>query len=311
MRHVDFDPGELSGELKAEWDAWIVRANSATADIVRRWERQGRLAASDFSPQIWSDLKAWLLRNVFDGKCAYCETHIKQARQPGHAEHFRPKGGIRNRAADGESRRFVAVRTTDPDGNEIDHPGYFWLAYNWENLVPSCNDCNSGRGKNNQFPLDGEARLLTRLEPEALARLESGAVRSVKWRDCYYLGPRDLDAVERRLLLHPYFDKPHEHITFGVRGIEAVRQIDGRESPKGRRSVEVYELDSDHLRRARSMAQMSAYGLYSAARDLAILQHCTPQQAHEAGKEALARELGDNPQFGTAIDDFIDLYRRC
>jgi hypothetical protein len=45
---------------------------------------------------------------------------------------------------------------------EFEHPGYYWLAYEWTNLLPSCYDCNSfrrhgtmkaGPGKNERFPV--------------------------------------------------------------------------------------------------------------------------------------------------------------
>ena len=50
-------------------------------------------------------------------------------------EHFRPKGAVK------QSR-----------GGEIIHPGYYWLAYNWENLYLSCKKCNTG-WKGILFPL--------------------------------------------------------------------------------------------------------------------------------------------------------------
>jgi hypothetical protein len=57
-------------------------------------------------------------------KCAFCEAkplHVSD----GDVEHFRPKGGVRQ--AD-----------TDP----LQQPGYYWLAYDWANLMFSCERCN-------------------------------------------------------------------------------------------------------------------------------------------------------------------------
>ncbi|EMR0738759.1 hypothetical protein OGV39_22830 [Citrobacter sp. Cb022] len=65
------------------------------------------------------------LNTLFHNKCAYCETDYS-ATQPMAVEHYRPKGGV----------------TGAPK-----HPGYWWLAADWDNLLPSCNDCNSHRGK--------------------------------------------------------------------------------------------------------------------------------------------------------------------
>jgi hypothetical protein len=32
-------------------------------------------------------------------------------------------------------------------GKSVEHPGYFWLAYHWKNLLPSCAFCNAHLGK--------------------------------------------------------------------------------------------------------------------------------------------------------------------
>ena len=67
-------------------------------------------------------------------KCCFCEskvTHISY----GDVEHFRPKGGFRQKKSDPLTR-----------------PGYYWLAYEWSNLFLSCTLCNQ-RYKANLFPL--------------------------------------------------------------------------------------------------------------------------------------------------------------
>lgn len=60
------------------------------------------------------------LRQLAGGNCAYCESKIGAvgARE---VEHYRPKGGVANLAG---------------------HPGYWWLAHKWDNLLPTCRDCN-------------------------------------------------------------------------------------------------------------------------------------------------------------------------
>ena len=63
------------------------------------------------------------LEDLFHGKCAYCESFYA-AQAPVDIEHYRPKGAVED----------------DPD-----HPGYWWLAMAWENLLPSCIDCNRRR----------------------------------------------------------------------------------------------------------------------------------------------------------------------
>jgi len=60
------------------------------------------------------------LRQLAGGNCAYCESKIggSGARE---VEHYRPKGRVEGIA---------------------DHPGYWWLASEWDNLLPTCRDCN-------------------------------------------------------------------------------------------------------------------------------------------------------------------------
>ena len=69
------------------------------------------------------------LRVIFHNKCAYCE---RQEYKP-DVEHYRPK------------------KSVDPP-QENNH-GYYWLCYEWSNLLPSCSQCNRRPGKHNKFPV--------------------------------------------------------------------------------------------------------------------------------------------------------------
>ncbi|MBF9222385.1 HNH endonuclease family protein [Hymenobacter ruricola] len=71
-------------------------------------------------------------------KCCYCESYFSSTSY-GDVEHFRPKGGYRQDAADA-----------------LHKPGYYWLAYNWHNLYFACQLCNQ-RFKGNYFPLRNPA----------------------------------------------------------------------------------------------------------------------------------------------------------
>ncbi len=67
-------------------------------------------------------------------KCCFCEsklTHITS----GDVEHFRPKAAVRD---DGTAA--------------LTYPGYYWLAYDWDNLMLACELCNR-RHKASLFPL--------------------------------------------------------------------------------------------------------------------------------------------------------------
>lgn len=99
------------------------------------------------------------LEKLFHDKCAYCEGAITSS-GPWEVEHYRPKGRVRENK---------------------EHPGYYWLAYTWENFVPSCQFCNGhyedkptfddpntapAAGKYDQFPLfDEEHRAMEPDDP--------------------------------------------------------------------------------------------------------------------------------------------------
>ena len=136
MRFVDLDElGFPSG--------WEERARRALQDITALEESQ-RSSEIKNKSQIWAELKS-SLGELSRKKCWYCET--KQERSDMQVDHFRPKSRV------GE------------EGCE-NHPGYWWLAFEWENLRYSCTYCNSIRrdaetdmtgGKADRFPLRDEA----------------------------------------------------------------------------------------------------------------------------------------------------------
>ncbi len=80
-----------------------------------------------------ASVKAQLMQDQYE-KCCYCEARFT-ANGYGDVEHFRPKAGYQQ-------------RTTD----KLQKPGYYWLAYDWNNLFFSCQICNQ-KHKKNHFPL--------------------------------------------------------------------------------------------------------------------------------------------------------------
>ena len=120
--------------------------------MITKWEAEGKLVTKDFDAQFWSRLrKNSALEHIFNNKCAYCETDLGAARQPGDADHYRPKGLVNYKTKpEPEWKKYKRARAANYSrhpANELNHPGYFWLAYNWKNLLPACKDCNSGQGK--------------------------------------------------------------------------------------------------------------------------------------------------------------------
>jgi uncharacterized protein (TIGR02646 family) len=156
------------------------------------------------------------LESLFKRKCAYCESSYG-ATHPVDVEHWRPKAEI--------------------DG--VNGSGYEWLAMAWENLLPSCIDCNRSRkqlvpdpdkpgewkevnsGKANQFPVADEAkRLIDHNSP-----LE-----------------------ETPLLLDPCHDDPSEYFDFPESGIVLPRSgLDDIGKRRALESIRVYALNRKGL----------------------------------------------------------------
>jgi uncharacterized protein (TIGR02646 family) len=189
---------------------WRARARAATQRAIaarsKPVDAEAAVSASpgdkprkpfEFESRIWSELKDHLLR-LFHHKCAYCEAYFDHV-DFGDVEHYRPKKRVEG---------------------EPTHPGYYWMAYDERNLLPSCKLCNQARGKMNQFPVAG--------------------TRAVRPED-------DLHA-EEALLLNPYQDDPAEHLHFVPRlGTVAAKSRDGQPSPKGVESWRAYNLNRERL----------------------------------------------------------------
>jgi hypothetical protein len=97
----------------------------------------------------------------FYGKCTYCEKPLSLL--DGDLDHFRPKLAVTTAEDepifdlddDGQPR-------LDAAGRPKRHRGYYWLAYDWRNILPCCKECNQPNrvgsrkiGKHNRFPVEG------------------------------------------------------------------------------------------------------------------------------------------------------------
>jgi len=301
MKHVEFDPSTLTGTQAEWWQKWQKRADEATVEAIDAWERGDKVT---FKDAIWGELKQWLLDNVFHGKCAYCETLAP--RFPGHAEHFRPKGRVDVR--DPVTGRSVPASVEWPDGTQATHPGYFWLAYHWKNLLPACQDCNSGRGKQNQFPLPPAKHhaLVPKLTAAEAAKLAARARKSVKFQQRYYLDPDALDLLESPQILNPYVDDPRRHLRFGEGGIVAA--VDASE--RGQESIRVYQLDEDGLRVDRQKQQEKAALIYRSKLGATLILGGPPAAAFEAAFGALADFQNGNEEYSIAALDYIEIVKK-
>jgi len=161
------------------------------------------------------------LRNIYGGKCAYCESEINTASFVERVDHYRPKDKIKN--IDKQNVTYI-----DENGNTVLHKGYYWLGYEWTNLLPTCEGCNLP--KSNIFPLEDEQYRITRFETingelnREACRLDSIFLRN-----------------EHPLLLNPEIDKPEDHLFFLPSGkIKFLTQ-------RGESTIKICKLDRDEL----------------------------------------------------------------
>jgi len=155
------------------------------------------------------------LDRLFHGKCAYCES-VYASTAPMDVEHWRPKGQIKRLTKTGKE---TALK-----------PGYYWLAAEWTNLLPSCIDCNRQRNQHTLTPANdavllnpGGARALINISevfPGIREQLHERISRGKKdlfpvKDDAYSRTPEDfLNQTEIPLLLNPCEDQPQHFLQF-------------------------------------------------------------------------------------------------
>lgn len=117
-------PTKVPSEVKNALAKPLKNGLTEDADARAYYQKKPRpTVAYDFARYKEIDVCIWLDRLSHE-KCAYCES-IYRAVTTGDVEHFRPKGGV--------------------TGSNPPHPGYWWLAATWTNLLPSCEFCNQTR----------------------------------------------------------------------------------------------------------------------------------------------------------------------
>jgi uncharacterized protein (TIGR02646 family) len=145
------------------------------------------------------------LNGIYKSKCAFCETDTS-AGAPMQVEHYRPKA------------KLTSVNT---------HPGYYWLGYEWSNLLLACSSCNNR--KRNRFPVTG---------PRVTAAPVAGGIldKSRCQTDSAVL------KAENPQLVNPEVEAdPMQHFRFQADG-----QIEHRTAP-GEESIRFYNLNRASL----------------------------------------------------------------
>lgn len=212
------------GRIIQPQNGWFRKAAKATKDAIKEGKEH------ELKRDVYADdhMRA-ALRELFHDKCAYCEIRLPEADWP--IDHFRPFGRVHE----------------DPE-----HPGYYWLAYEWTNLYPACTMCNGPRkekpswdnpqggptgGKWDQFPLaDQNSRVRT---------------------------PGEVSG-EKRLLLDPCHDDPSQHLDYSLDGKILVRD----QSLMGETTKSILRLNRRFIKNERKKVIATTIFLLQLIRDL-------------------------------------------
>ncbi|MBL0744843.1 AAA family ATPase [Chryseolinea lacunae] len=148
------------------------------------------------------------LLKISHNKCSFCENFILEG-MDADVDCFRPKSV------------------------------YWWLAYEWDNLVPICAECQ--RYKADEFPVKNV------LDMDELRR------RKIS----------QLNLLEQPLLIDPFLENPLEHFVYDVTprdGYVVMRGV----TEKGKISIETFGLNREHLLTERYRVYMAAKSLFDA-----------------------------------------------
>ncbi len=142
------------------------------------------------------------LKQIYHNKCAYCETSLTTTR--GEIDQFRPKSKVT------ENKK---------------HLGYYWLVFEWSNLLLLCPVCN--RNKKTHFPIENE---INRIYEPILSE-------NPTFTKELFLANKSPLIDEAPLLLNPEIDEPKEHLYFTKDGI-----IHGK-TERGTKTIEILRLN--------------------------------------------------------------------
>lgn len=139
------------------------------------------------------------LQGIYGKKCAFCECELDKP----DIEHFRPQN--------------------------LDQ--YYWLGYEWTNLLPICSICNGIKGKD--FPISGISACDIAKFIDASGKLDKNlcSVNSQILQD------------EKCLLIHPELDNPEIFFNFLPNG--KLQGIDNE--GKGGKTIDVYGLNEEKM----------------------------------------------------------------
>lgn len=210
MIYVERERKDKNGKLIKPSKAWFKKAKEKT-EIAKK-EKSDHV----WDARVYGDRKEvrLALEELFHHKCAYCERSL-----PGEwdVEHFRPKGRV---------------------AKQNDHPGYYWLGYEWKNLYPSCKLCNQRR---KDPPVWGDLRELPAKGKGDQFPLWEESTRAMSHEEDIH--------QEHTLLIDPCHDDPELYFGYDTEG--NIFALDREENPYAEESIRVFHLDLRRLCRER------------------------------------------------------------
>ena len=146
------------------------------------------------------------LKKIYNCKCAYCE---KTTHEP-KIDHHRPKGRV--------------------VGENMHNHGYYWLCYEWTNLLPSCTNCNEIGSKGSKYPINS-------------ARNNTHPIHGTPPTLCEadFAYNSTFNTNELPLLLHPEYSSPEDHFNFLLDGTIVSATTEGLAT------IKALKLDNDDL----------------------------------------------------------------
>lgn len=184
------------------------------------------------------DVKNSLVR-IQNHKCCFCESRVTHI-SDGDVEHFRPKAMWLQENVDGTKSKIK--------------PGYYFLAYDWDNLLLSCQMCNQ-RIKGNNFPLVNE-------------RVRTIVSHNYNIR------------AELPVFINPSLEDPELHITFYGDLPQGITY-------RGRKTIEYLYLDRPSLNEVRNEKLKDLFALRE------VINLMTDLESREIAKDILTRRLNE------------------
>lgn len=231
------------------------------------------------------------LESLFHGKCAYCESKYTST-QKMDVEHYRPKGKV---------------------NESPEHPGYWWLALEWDNLLPSCIDCNRRRGqKSAVLQADGTI---------AFANVAENA-----GKECAFpvYGPyraqcsQDRLNLEVPLLINPCEHDPDDHLSWHINNLKMpillAKSLQAVPDRKGVSSIEIMGLNRLGLVNERAAVlqqiEVQVINIYQLIDIAAIMPACEARDLclTKIGQDIDALQACYRPdrQYAAMVKSYID-----